>query len=88
MTGGAVLSSPKALGVVRYPFSVHSDARLPVSHRLSDTETSGRARSLTTAIQPLPFTVTHTATPEEEDDTACTLTEDRLLFETWQQVRT
>lgn len=41
---------PKAVGVVRYPLSVHSDAWLPVccghAGRLMERRTGGRARSL------------------------------------------
>lgn len=58
---GCVRTSPKALGVVRCPLSVHSDAWLPVSHRLSDTKTSDGARSVNTTVQqthPLPVTQT------------------------------
>lgn len=57
---GSVLSSPKALGVVRCPLSVLSDAWLPVSHSLSDTKTSDRARSVTTTVQTHPLPVTQT----------------------------
>lgn len=57
----SVLSSPKARGVVRCPFSVHSDAWLPVSHSLSDTKTSERARSVITTVQTHPLPVTQTA---------------------------
>lgn len=56
-----VLSSPKALGVVWCPFSVHCDVWLPVSHRLSDTKTSDRARSVNTTVQTHPLPVTQTA---------------------------
>lgn len=44
----SVWSGPEALGVVRCLFCVNSDAWLPVSHRLFDTKTSDRARSVNT----------------------------------------
>lgn len=54
---GSVLSGPEALGVA----SDHSDAWLPVSHRLSDTKTSDRARSVNTTAQTHPPPVTQIA---------------------------
>lgn len=41
-------------------FSVHSDGWFPVSHRLSDTKTSDRARSVNITVQSHPLTVIQT----------------------------